>query len=253
MRRSANALWATPSALALTARPAAAPEPAQTTDDSVRAAQDGAIDMNALVGVLSDGENGAVGGNAVGPGSEGENDSIGTAQIEPPSVDAPMRVISDGDAPAAEPSQLDPSGGDTSGSGDPDVGGGEDTPGGRGDPSGSGGETPGSVGGVPGPEGLEGDTETLGGESGGDGQGTGGRDLVFGEKRSSGTRPVADSPSGGDGGTGDGDVSAGSVRVLGAQVSSLPVTGLGLLATFVLGLVLIPNGTALRMAGREPR
>jgi hypothetical protein len=78
-------------------------------------------------------------------------------------------------------------------------------------------------------------------------------DLVFGENRSSGTRPVADVLSGGDGGMDDGDVPAGSVRVLGAQAGSLPVTGLGLLATFVLGLVLMANGTALRMAGREPR
>jgi hypothetical protein len=45
-------------------------------------------------------------------------------------------------------------------------------------------------------------------------------DLVFGENRSSGTRPVADVLSGGDGGMDDGDVAAGSVRVLGAQAGS---------------------------------
>jgi hypothetical protein len=48
-------------------------------------------------------------------------------------------------------------------------------------------------------------------------------------------------------------VPAGTVRVLGAQASSsLPVTGLGLLGMFVLGLGLMANGAALRRGGREP-
>jgi hypothetical protein len=188
------------------------------------------------------------------------DDSIGTAQIGPPGVNAPIRIASDGDDPTPGPSQVDPPGGDAGGSGDPGPGGDGDTPGGGGDTpdgggdtSGSGGENPGSVGGVPGTEGLDGDRRGLGDGSGGDGPGTGTQDLVFDEDTSSGTQPVADVLAGGDGGAGKGDVPAGSVRVLGAQASDgLPVTGLGVLAMFVLGLVLMASGAALRRGGIEP-
>src|SRR5918992_1578293 len=50
-----------------------------------------------------------------------------------------------------------------------------------------------------------------------------------------------------------GGAPAGSVQVLGAQASGgLPVTGLGLLWTFVLGLMFMASGSALRRGGIEP-
>ncbi len=55
MRRSANALWATLFALALTAGPAAAQDAPQTVDDSALGAQVGPVQVNAPVRVASDG------------------------------------------------------------------------------------------------------------------------------------------------------------------------------------------------------
>jgi len=54
----------------------------------------------------------------------------------------------------------------------------------------------------------------------------------------------------GEGGDDGETVPTGSVRTLGE--GSLPVTGLGLLATFLMGLALMANGVALRAAGRQP-
>jgi hypothetical protein len=218
-------------------------------------AQVGSADVNAPVRVLSDGDNGAASGTGAGGSSGGgpqtATDSTGTAQLEPAIVNAPIRVISDGDDPAAQPSQTDSPGRDPSGSGDPTPGG-TDPPGDGGGTSGPGGENPGSVGGVPGAEDLGGDAEKPGEGTGGGSPGSGGHDLVLRGDTQTGTRPVTDVLSGGDGGTDSEDVPAGSVRVLGAQAGSLPVTGLGLLGTFVLGLVLMTSGAALRRGGVEP-
>src|SRR5918992_903039 len=178
----------------------------------------------------------------------------GRVRVGPPGVNAPIRVASDGDDPAPGPSQTDPPGGsggtpggDPPGGGTPGGGGepprggtpgGNGTPGGGGDTSGPGGEGPGSGGDMSDP--------------GGDAPGTGGQQLVLDEKTSSGTEPVTD-VLGVDGGPAEGGAPAGSVRVLGAQASGgLPVTGLGLLWTFVLGLMFMASGSALRRGGIEP-
>jgi hypothetical protein len=89
-------------------------------------------------------------------------------------------------------------------------------------------------------------------DPGGDAPGTDGQQLVLDENTSSGTKPVSD-VLGGDEGPGEGGAPAGSVQVLGAQASGgLPVTGLGLLGTFVLGLMFMASGAALRRGGIEP-
>ena len=92
MKRSAIALWATTLALALTAGPAAAAPGDQTITDSVGGAQVGAVQADAPVRVLSDGNNTSQ-GTTTG-GEQTASDSLGTAQAGPVDVNAPVRVVS---------------------------------------------------------------------------------------------------------------------------------------------------------------
>jgi hypothetical protein len=100
MRRSALALWAAMTALALTAGPAAAQSAGeQNVTDSTGAAQVGPTEVNAPVRVLSDGNNPGPSATVGGPQTTGN--SNGAAQVGPTQVNAPVRVASDGDNNAA--------------------------------------------------------------------------------------------------------------------------------------------------------
>jgi hypothetical protein len=168
--------------------------------------------------VLSDGDNASPGlsGGSSG-GDQTADDSTGSGQVGPAQVDAPVRVISDGDD----------GGGTTPGGSDPTPT--DPTPSDSGSPTPSGGAKPAD-------DTPSGDTFEL---------------VDDGDRPDE--EPAAEVLSGGDGGAAPGDAPAGSVRVLGAQAGSLPVTGLGLLAMFAMGLVLMASGFALRRGGSEPK
>jgi hypothetical protein len=84
-------------ALAINVAPAAAQagDSVQQAADSTGAAQVGALQADAPIRVLSDGDDAGSAGVAAGPQSSG--DSTGAAQAGPADVDAPVRVLSDGD------------------------------------------------------------------------------------------------------------------------------------------------------------
>jgi hypothetical protein len=97
MRRSAIALGASVLALAFQAAPAAAQtgDPGQQIGDSTGAAQVGAVQADAPVRVLSDGNNAEPAGVTATPQDSG--DSTASGQVGSADVNAPVRVLSDGD------------------------------------------------------------------------------------------------------------------------------------------------------------
>lgn len=97
MRRSSIALNASVLALALHAAPAAAQtgDPGQQIGDSTGAAQVGAVQADAPVRVLSDGNNAESAGGTTAPQDSGEATASG--QVGSADVNAPVRVLSDGD------------------------------------------------------------------------------------------------------------------------------------------------------------
>jgi hypothetical protein len=183
----------------------------QSTTDSIGTAQVGPVRVDAPVRVVSDGSNGSPGAGS-GGGPQSTQDSEGTAQVGSVRVNAPIRVASDGDD----------GGGDT--------GGGAPAPS-QAEPPPSGGEAPADSGPGSNPESIADEDAPA-------------------ANQPAANQPAADVLSGGGDGGADGEAApTGSVRTLGE--GSLPVTGLGLLVTFLLGLVLMANGSALRTAVRR--
>ena len=194
MRRSALALWAAVTALALTAGPAAAQSAGQqTVTDSTGTAQVGPTQVDAPVRVLSDGENASSGGST--GGEQTVSDSNGSAQVGSAGVNAPVRVASDGDNGAAG----------TSGSGETGTG---------------------ALGEPLGP--LDDGTGAQGGPVG-----------LTGSLPSGGIGTPAD--AGGD----DGGMLLAADFTADAA-GSLPLTGLGVALLFAMGLLLLTGGGALR-------
>ncbi len=194
----------------------------------------------------------AAGPARAAPATQTIEDSAASGQVGSVQVDAPVRVASDGDnsPPSATVSGGDQTTSDSTGSAQ----------------AGSAqvnapvrvlsdGENASSGGGPPGtgaqaePDPTDDSAPT---ESQGEPESPGNTQFLGEEDPSSADPPASDVLSGGSGGEGGGEtVPTGTVRTLGE--GSLPVTGLGLLAMFLLGLVLMGNGLALRAAGREPR
>jgi len=258
MRRSAIALSASLLALALNTAPAAAQtaDPGQQIGDSTGAAQVGAVQADAPVRVLSDGNDAEPTGVTTAPQDSG--DSTGSGQVGAADVNAPVRVLSDGDNAGGEASE--PASGGTEQTAD--------------DSNGSAQVEPANVSapirvlsdGDDGVTATTADTSPSGDPSTGD-DGTTAGDTVPAVGGDSGDTtpavdelpaldPVAEAEPGGDGGTlPDGDellpVAVGDVAGDSAE-SELPLTGLTVASLVLTGMALLTGGGALHcMPGRH--
>jgi hypothetical protein len=228
----------------------------QTTGDSAGSAQVTSVDASAPVRVLSDGNDAQGAGSTASQQSTG--DSSGTAQVGSPNANAPVRVLSDGDNSSAQPGGGLTGGpqsvGHSTGSaqvGSPTVfapvrvlSGGAPTPGGDPGPPDAGDVAQGLVAALLGSPSGGGDlvaSPSTVAPEGPDGS------LAPGEVRKladrSETVPALRLVSGGA----DDGSAAPAVQTLGVSAASLPLTGLGLVASAAIGLWLLSTGMALRL------
>jgi hypothetical protein len=186
--------------------------------------------------VASDGDNESSSGGSGGGSQQTTTDSEGTAQAGPANVEAPVRLLSDGN--------------DTSSGGD--SGGGQTT-------TGSGGTVQVGIAGANAPVRVlsDGDDGAGAGSPGATSPGDSAAAPESDEGSVLQADPVPDTAPAGDVlERGEADDPSGGAKpvaaVLGAQADSLPLTGLGLLALFALGLGLLSNGAALRRWSVQP-
>ncbi len=247
MRRSLIVLSASMLALAFQAAPAAAQtgDPGQQIGDSTGAAQVGAVEADAPVRVLSDGNDAESAGVTSAPQDSG--DSTASGQVGSADVNAPVRVLSDGDNASGETSE--PADGGTEQTADDTNGGAQVEPANVSAPvrvlsDGDDGVTAAAAdttpdgGSPPGGDDTTGDTvPAIGG-----GQG----DTTPAVDELPAADPVADAEPGDDGGTLPENaellpVAAGDVAGDSAE-SELPLTGLAVASLVLTGMALIAGG-----------
>src|SRR5215204_1559327 len=217
---------------------------AQSTDDSLGSGQGGSVGVNAPVRVASDGDNGAPA--APSGGTQTVTDSVGTAQVGSVEVNAPVRVASDGENAGSAPAGA---GGGGPQSTDDSLGSAQvgsmaaDAPvrvasdGDDGSPAGNA-VPPATESAQPpaaSPDGGEGATPVQVLEPNEQGE----PDEPGGVER-------GDRADAGGGQPGEEVAGTTGIQTLAAQAGTLPLTGLALLATVGLGVLLLCAGLAVR-------
>lgn len=242
MRRSVLTLGASVLALATGAAPAAAQvgDPAQQVTDSTGAAQIEAVEVDAPIRVLSDGDNAGDGGSSTA-GGQTTGDATGSGQVGPVDADAPVRVLSAGDNGGGSTGASTGAQSVGDGDGSAQIGGGSVTapiriasPGDDVVAEAADSDPPATA--------APGGTDPAVDAPGSD---VSPGDAVPVEQVSPGTIPVADTLPAGDGG----DVLPNTATGTGAgdaALGSLPLTGFAAVGALATGLLLLSCGTVAR-------